>query len=400
MEIAKPGKRILIGFGESLAAIETCWSLQNSGYFVTAFMRRGKSSAISKCKNVSILSITPPEENFYTSVTELKAFASSGSFDLVLPLDDIALSVCQNTINGKRKPLYINCNPYQVRLSLDKREQIFAATKSNFNVPKTRTINTIQDLLSLYDYPLIIKPTNAFDISESKAIKGPFAVCSTRSDLKNFAKMWNERCALLSQPWIAGVGEGVFGIASYGKTFRLSAHKRVRMMNPAGSGSSACVAIEPTKDIIEQTNTLISSTNWHGMFMIELLRDSSNKLWFMEINGRPWGSMALARRMGCEYPAWAANQMLTPDWRPPQDTRQFKPILCRNLGREIIHLISVAKGPKFDVLKAYWPNLLTTIINLLKFKKEDAWYNLESGNYPVFLYDCYYSLKDKLSSGK
>ena len=32
--------------------------------------------------------------------------------------------------------------------------------------------------------------------------------------------------------------------------------------------------------------------------------------WFVELNGRPWGSMALARRQGLEYPAWQVTLAL------------------------------------------------------------------------------------------
>ena len=41
-----------------------------------------------------------------------------------------------------------------------------------------------------------------------------------------------------------------------------------------------------------------------------LLRDGEGTAWFMELNGRAWGSMALARRLGHEYPRWAVQAAL------------------------------------------------------------------------------------------
>ena len=54
---------------------------------------------------------------------------------------------------------------------------------------------------------------------------------------------------------------------------------------------------------------MLSHTQWRGMFMLEFLRAKDGTAWFMELNGRPWGSMALARRSGLEYPAWALRQL-------------------------------------------------------------------------------------------
>ena len=55
--------------------------------------------------------------------------------------------------------------------------------------------------------------------------------------------------------------------------------------------------------------------------MIELLRDRDGVAWFMELNGRTWGSLALARRLGLEYPAWAALDALGIAAPPSGDVR-------------------------------------------------------------------------------
>ncbi len=56
----------------------------------------------------------------------------------------------------------------------------------------------------------------------------------------------------------------------------------------------------------------------------------------MELNGRAWGSMALARRRGFEYPAWNVHAALDPDFVPvePADPPE---ILARHLGMELAH---------------------------------------------------------------
>ena len=75
-------------------------------------------------------------------------------------------------------------------------------------------------------------------------------------------------------------------------------------MNPQGSGSSACVSQPVPEDLKAKVKALIATADWRGLFMIELLRDRSGTCWFVELNGSSWGSMALSRRQGLEYPAW------------------------------------------------------------------------------------------------
>ena len=57
------------------------------------------------------------------------------------------------------------------------------------------------------------------------------------------AGSWHEEEPLLAQPLLRGVGEGLFGLAGPEGLMALSAHRRIRMVNPQGSGSSACASI-------------------------------------------------------------------------------------------------------------------------------------------------------------
>ena len=137
-------------------------------------------------------------------------------------------------------------------------------------------------------------------------------ICANANEFEAALREWNESIPLLLQKYIVGVGEGVFGLATPEGVQAWSAHRRLRMMNPQGSGASACVSIPVDQCIRQKTEALIRNAKWTGLFMVELLRDRSGEAWFVELNGRPWGSMALARRQGLEYPAWSASMALSP----------------------------------------------------------------------------------------
>jgi hypothetical protein len=145
------------------------------------------------------------------------------------------------------------------------------------------------------------------------------------------------------------------------------------MTDPRGSASSACRSISVDEDIRKKTELLLASVGWRGMFMLELLRDAAGTPWFMEVNGRPWGSMALARRRGFEYPAWTVQAALDPGFAP---TAPESPpdVLARHLGMELAHLAFVLRGPQSKALTS-WPRFWPTLGAMARPSRRNRLYN-------------------------
>ena len=129
--------------------------------------------------------------------------------------------------------------------------------------------------------------------------------------------------------------------------------------------------------------------------MVELLRDHSGKLWFIEFNGRAWGSMALARRCGLEYPAWAVQTALQPTAAIDIPARRDSSIVCRHLGRELVHLLFVLRGSKSKALTD-WPSFWKTFFRVLRVRRNDRWYNWRSDDRRVFVSDTLSTLRSQL----
>jgi hypothetical protein len=167
------------------------------------------------------------------------------------------------------------------------------------------------------------------------------------------------------------------------------------MMNPQGSGSSACVSQTVPEEIKSKTEELLGRAEWRGLFMIELLRDAAGVLWFVELNGRPWGSISLSRRQGLEYPAWHVNLAL--DQQSPVGTglTSGHGVVCRNVGREFMHLLFVLRGPKSKALDG-WPPFWETLADVARVRQGDTFYNWRREDPKVFFADCCYTVKDNV----
>lgn len=396
-----------MGFADALAAPEVAMSLSRAGHRVVSFARRGRPVALRRLRGVEVVEVTAPEDDLAACEREVAALADA--HDLAMPLDDPAVFVCDRAlavdapIAGPRRAC--------ARLALDKRLQLRAADDAGLRVPMWEELGgervaAMEDtddngrhwsLPAGWEPPFVLKPALAAEACEGRLRRLAPRLVSSEAEARELREAWGPGVPALAQRWVSGAGAGVFGLADADGVHHLSAHRRVRMMNPAGSGSSACASAPVPRELVEPIERLLMEVGWRGMFMIELLR-SGDEWWFMELNGRPWGSLALARRRGFEYPAWAAARVLDEHAELPpapiEGEGDEDGVLCRHLGRELVHMLFVLRGPGSHT--GAWPSRGATLRALLGGERgggrRTAWYNLEPGMRRVFFEDTWRTL--------
>jgi hypothetical protein len=398
-----PRRYALIGFAEALAAPEVVWSLSDAGFRVVAFCRKGRSSALHHSRKVACHEICPPEIDLRTALSDLQNLlarlaAEIGESNAILfPLDDKALWL---TSRIKLDSGWLLAGPHggNAELALNKCRQVQVARDAGFNVPETLFARRAEEILSsaIADtFPIILKASECVPTWQGRAYSCRKWICANREELSKALDEWRERNPILVQPFITGVGEGVFGLAAPDGVRAWSAHRRLRMMNPQGSGSSACISEGVPDHLRHTTEAMIAKAGWQGIFMIELLRDESGRLWFVEFNGRPWGSLALSRRQGLEYPAWQAEITIDPQSPAGTGALSGPGVVCRNVGRELMHLLFVLRGPRSKALRS-WPPFWKTIGDVVLFRPTDTVYNWRRDDCGVFFADVYSTIRNNL----
>lgn len=359
---------VLMGFAEALAAPEAFFSLHHAGHSVSVFAREGAGGPmLTRLPLAGVHPLPAPEADATGAVAALSRIVQKLAPDAVLPLDDPGLWLADRVLGDDPR---LACGRGDaVAVALDKARQVAAAQAAGLTPPETLVVCTPDDLDGLARFPAIAKPARAVGLTADGArlAKGSTTYLSDRAGVAALRdSLRTNMTPLLVQPLIRGVGEGVFGFAREAGVSHLSAHRRLRMMNPHGSGSSACISIAPDPALVAPVARFIAAIGWRGCFMVELLRDPDGIPWFMELNGRMWGSMALARVQGLEYPAWAVAQVLEPDFAPPPITLPAGPVTARHLGRDLLHLAFVARGPKDAFHRQDWPRLLPSLAAVLR----------------------------------
>ena len=373
---------VLIGFADALAGIESAWCLAEDGFEVHAFARRGSRPALARVRCVRAVEVTRPEEDAPACAAELGAIARDIGAAAVLPLDDHAVWLCDHALQPDGPAVVAGPTGRLATLALDKREQLLLAESSGLAVPPTAETGTVRSERG----PCMVKPALAVELRGGRLQRAVGRIAAGPEQVADIAAAIGG--PVLVQPLISGRGEGVFGLALGGEATALSGHQRVRMMNPRGSGSSACRPVPISADVTGPVRNMIARSGWHGLFMVELLRDTTRKPWFMELNGRAWGSMALARYCGYRYPTWAVRAALEEQFTPPEPSLP-PDITARHLGREIVHLGTVlAHGgaPR-----------LATVRDILTVRRSDRWYNYRPGEPGVLIADTWATVRGQVS---
>ena len=375
---------VLVGFAEALSAPECVWSLQEAGFTVHAFARASRRPPLRRLRGVVVHTVRAPEQDAAGTAADLGALLARLHPTAVLPLDDAAMCIAADCVPGSSAVL-AGPTAERLELAVDKGLQVAAAGRAGFRTPYglvcTQRATPGLDAVSL---PAIVRPARAIQWSAGRTVRAGATACATREQVTAAVEAILPTGPALVQELVPGIGEGLFGLARDGHVAAWSAHRRLRMMNPAGSGSSACVSVAPDPKAQAAAARMLREACWNGLFMIELLRDARGEAWFVELNGRPWGSMALARRAGLEYPAWAVRHALGEE-PAPQPVFVEPGIRCRHLGRELVHLLFVMRGPR-DA-SAGWPARGASLREVLTVRRDDRWYNWRAGNAGVFFDD-------------
>lgn len=104
------------------------------------------------------------------------------------------------------------------------------------------------------------------------------------------------------QEYIDAPGYGVAMLLDHGEVKASFTHRRLRERSPDGGPSTLRTSIH--LPILESLATrLLQQVGFHGIAMVEFKHDAvSGKTWFLEINPRWWGSLALAVQAGVDFP--------------------------------------------------------------------------------------------------
>ena len=346
--------RILVLDGHSAAALAFTRSAGRAKHWVAVAANRGLFAPAKVSRYCSLAFEYPiSTDDAEVFVEAVLKFVRENSIDLVIPITDWTLqplSEMRQVFEGVCK--VVLPPRAAVELAGDKYRTIELAGTLGIAVPPTRLVTHIQDLEAVraWKFPLVVKDRSSVRRVGHKTVFGSVAYAFEDGELhRKVTERLEAAGDVLIQQFVAGDGIGFSCFVTPDAVSLPFAWKRIREADPRGSASSCRQAIAADDQLCDASSRLVRAVGFEGIAMVEYKRSDHGEHVLMEINGRPWGSIALPIVSGIDYPEYLIRWYL--DGIPPPAKKHYQEgVTCRRLIGELRHLANVRKGKP-----AYWP---------------------------------------------
>jgi predicted ATP-grasp superfamily ATP-dependent carboligase len=235
---------------------------------------------------------------------------------------------------------------------IDKRRMYPLAEAAGLRVPEThfpQNPNQLLEMLpSLGKFPYIVKPAAKFDICDGSPCRnlhfykkyGTKALrAKTRAELVDkFGGAWRSGFSTVVQEEIEGPALNLWAIDFYAtKDSDIAGyhtgHKIRQFPSDFGTCTLGCSAIRA--ELFQLCSSLVKVIRFHGIGNIEF-KENNGRLYFLELNPRPWQWLHLATASGVNLPLLAYSDLLHLSVHPP--VCQKKSVVWIDLRRDTKHL--------------------------------------------------------------
>jgi len=286
-----------------------------------------------------------PLEDTDRFVTRLLDLLRSRRFDLVVPTSDKALVPLMpwRSALAELAPLAV---PDQAGFEATYYKHVTVAVARRLGIPTPRTqiVHGPADLdrLVLPDaYPLVLKPSCS--IVPGVAGRNEVRIVRSEEELRDRLPGLAARGPVLVQEFCPGQGIGINVLAKDGELVAALQHRRVH--EPVDGGASSYrVSMPLSAELLDAARRFCWELRWTGPAMLEFKQDpETGKAVLMEVNGRLWGSLALAIHAGVDFPKLLYNMLVLDRVTPTFSYRV--PCYVRHTIADFDWLFTAARSP-------------------------------------------------------
>lgn len=359
---------MLITDGHELAALGAVRSLGRAGHKVVVSHPTHVATSPATVSRFCAGATTHPDPwQEHGAMREwLRIQISSGRYDVVLPVTEAAIVAAAAVRREVQDDVTLLMpSDEDLRYSLSKYTATRAALAAGLTVPSTVFIrgdgvtHVTSDAFAELDLPVVVKTDNYLD--GDRYVKGRTRVCHSYGEAARLLERISETPgSAIAQQHVAGRGLGGFMLRFNGQAILRFAHARIHEVPITGGMSSLRVSTDDGL-VLGATEKLLDFIGYEGLAMVEFRGEEGADPHFLEINGRLWGSIALALHAGVDFPlAWlqCVHGGGTTLAQPTYPTR----VRSRNLEGELGYLRSVLEPPATAASNA--PSKVGTVIEL------------------------------------
>jgi predicted ATP-grasp superfamily ATP-dependent carboligase len=230
---------------------------------------------------------------------------------LVMPMDDAALAIC-----SERRDLFPEgtrlaaASIDAVRNVLDKRRNLETAGRLAIPCPAEFDLEDVDQIPELVDrlgFPMVLKHPGRGP--SARPVHGVGFKWLIARDENHLRALLDEHCAdgrfPLFQELVAGRVTNLCCFAASGRVVAVHEYRSLRRMGWEGNSVLREVT-ESTPRLVQYAERLLGELSWDGVAQVAfIVRERDGASWYMETNGRFWGSVEGSIAIGWDFPYWA-----------------------------------------------------------------------------------------------
>ncbi|WP_159628315.1 carboxylate--amine ligase [Massilia puerhi] len=197
---------------------------------------------------------------------------------------------------------------------LNKDQTYRAAASVGVRTPRTEQAQIFEEVERFSQtlrFPVVLKWANPHEVaarlSAARLALNKTRYCHSPQELLDYLRPYQKAGVYpLVQEYCAGYGLGQFILMKDGQPHYTFQHRRLHEWPPEGGFSSMCESLpaDSHQALMARSVALLRALNWEGIAMVEYRHDpATGESALMEINGRFWGSLPLARHAGARFPS-------------------------------------------------------------------------------------------------
>jgi predicted ATP-grasp superfamily ATP-dependent carboligase len=298
--------RVLITNAEERSMLAACRSLCRAGYDVTAASFTAFAPAQWSRSCTRRLCIADAREDANRFVEQLRLELTRHAYAALIVGSDSSLLAVSRGREHLRELTQLGMPSASIVERALSRESLAEAAEQAGLVPAVsiRCASVKQALAAARQlgYPVVLKSTDAATVREravSNAPKGQ--VVSTEADLEETVPAFGE--GVLVQRWAGDDLISFGGVIGGGHLLGVAVSRYRRTWPPDGGSVTFAEIIPPPAQLEEKVELLLAAIGWEGIFELELIQSRPGEFVAIDLNPRPYGSMALASTAGAPLAA-------------------------------------------------------------------------------------------------
>ena len=248
-------------------------------------------------------------------LSALEEVVRGGRFSVLIPGTDASLLSISRSRARLDSHVRIGLPAHHsVQRSLDKRDLAVTAARHGLDPPTTIVCHSCEQALAAareIGFPVVVKPLSVI--------------------IENTPIRWRSRSLLAVDPaGLRGImadlgGSGLVqqqedgklvsfaGVFANGELLAEAVSRYHRVWPPNAGNACFSETIEAPANLRDRVVALLEDLGWEGLFELELIGGSADHWQAIDMNPRPYGSMALAIGAGCNLPAvWCRHLLGSP----------------------------------------------------------------------------------------